>query len=89
MTRQEDTRGVHTPSALLDKMAATTATLLTVETVPAYLDARAAEIGVFPPGAALECSAIVGGNVNFAFHVKEPSTGKALFVKQVQQESHV
>jgi 5-methylthioribose kinase len=65
--------------------AAITASLLTAESVPAYLDARATEIGVFFPGAELTCSAIVGGNVNFAFRVEEPSTGKTLFVKQVQR----
>ena len=86
------------------------AELLTAETVPAYMAAHAAEIGVFDAGetalpvhkrflrgsamtlcdlyrfagAELTATPILGGNVNFAFHIVEAKTGKEAFLKQVK-----
>ena len=45
--------------------AAAAASLLTAETVPAYL----AKTGVLGPSDAVTAKAIVGGNVNYAFQV--------------------
>lgn len=63
--------------------AAPTATLLTVDTVAAYVSDRADEIGVFNASTELTAKAIMGGNVNYAFCVS--SGGKAIFVKQAPE----
>lgn len=56
--------------------------ILTENTVPEYLEKHANEIGVFSPGAKLTATAIVGGNVNYAFCATEEGTDKKIFVKQ-------
>ena len=61
------------------------ATILTAETVPAYMVERAKDIGVFAKDATLTCKAIVGGNVNYAFCVTDQATGKSVFVKQAPE----
>jgi len=63
----------------------TGATILTEETVPQYLSDNAKEIGVFSPDAKLTASAILGGNVNYAFCATEEGTGKKIFVKQAPE----
>ena len=65
--------------------AAAIATILTADTVPAYLAQRADAIGVFPADAPLTAKAIAGGNVNYAFCVTHQDTGRTLFVKQAPE----
>jgi len=60
------------------------APILTVETVPAYLKEKQADIGRFGPDATLTAKAIMGGNVNYAFIV-EDAAGKTAFVKQAPE----
>jgi len=59
--------------------------LLTAEKVPVYLTEKADSIGVFSSDAKLKATAIVGGNVNYAFCVTEEGTGKQVFVKQAPE----
>jgi len=59
--------------------------ILTEDTVPAYLEERSSDIGVFPPNAKLIAKAILGGNVNYAFRVEEESTSRTVFVKQAPE----
>ena len=59
--------------------------ILTADTVPAYLTERSEEIGFFSAGAKLIASPILGGNVNYAFQVIEEGTDKSIFVKQAPE----
>jgi 5-methylthioribose kinase len=69
-------------------MTDTTASkILTAETVPAYLAEHASQLkGIFPEGATLTASAILGGNVNYAFCVQaEGDSSQQVFVKQAPE----
>ena len=59
--------------------------LLTEETVPAYLIKRCGELGFFSNNSKLTATAILGGNVNYAFRVVEDGTGRTVFVKQAPE----
>lgn len=63
----------------------TGAEILTVETIPSYIQQRAEEIGAFDTDAKLVAKAILGGNVNYAFCVTDENTGKTIFVKQAPE----
>mmetsp|Transcript_15991 Transcript_15991/g.19524 ORF Transcript_15991/g.19524 Transcript_15991/m.19524 type:complete len:392 (+) Transcript_15991:188-1363(+) len=64
----------------------TDAYLLTEETVPAYLNKHASEIGVISPNAKMTAKAIMGGNVNYAFRaVNEEDDTNSIFVKQAPE----
>ncbi len=58
--------------------------ILTVESIPMYLEEHREEVGVFDVGAKLVATSITGGNVNFAFVVKDDG-GKSVFVKQAPE----
>lgn len=67
-------------------MTVTSSEHLTAETVPAYLAEHAEEIeGIFPEGATLTASAILGGNVNYAFCISAAGSSKQVFVKQAPE----
>jgi 5-methylthioribose kinase len=60
--------------------------ILTAETVPAYLAEHADKLkGIFPEGATLTASAILGGNVNYAFCVNAAGSSQQVFVKQAPE----
>lgn len=63
----------------------TSAEILTKDTVPVYVKARSNEIGVFDADAKLSATAIVGGNVNYAFCVTDETSGKTVFLKQAPE----
>ena len=61
------------------------AKILTQDTVADYVSKHASLINVFSPDATLVAKAIQGGNVNFAFWVRESGGNKAVFVKQAPE----
>lgn len=65
-------------------MAANGVIPLTVDNVAEYISERSEAIGVFASDAKLSVSAIIGGNVNYAFCVKD-ETGQSVFVKQAPE----
>ncbi len=60
-------------------------TILTKDTVADYVSNHASEINVFPPESTLVAEAIQGGNVNFAFRVRESGGDRSVFVKQAPE----
>ncbi len=65
---------------------ASTASILTEESVPDYLKNHAEEIGVFSPDATLTAKSILGGNVNYAFRAVDVNDNtKAIFLKQAPE----
>mmetsp|Transcript_30933 Transcript_30933/g.72618 ORF Transcript_30933/g.72618 Transcript_30933/m.72618 type:complete len:427 (+) Transcript_30933:151-1431(+) len=68
-----------------DDSTTTTAKILTVETIPAYIQDHLADLkGVIETTEGMEVTAIVGGNVNYAFCIKV-GDGKSVFLKQAPE----
>ena len=80
-------------------MTVTNAKILTVETVPSYIQdhwigeggigkavmSGSSEVNAETAVKGIEVSAIQGGNVNYAFRIKLPAlNGKTIFLKQVR-----
>src|SRR5210317_315942 len=66
-------------------MSSNESKILTKETVTTYVTQHSSQINVFPPHAKLTAEAIQGGNVNFAFCVRDSNNGKSVFVKQAPE----
>lgn len=66
-------------------MTTTESQILTEETVPQYLVEHASDIGIFSTTSTLTAKAILGGNVNYAFHVTDETAEKSVFVKQAPE----
>lgn len=59
--------------------------ILTKDDVADYVSNHYSEINFFPPESTLVAEAIRGGNVNFAFCVRESGGDRAVFVKQAPE----
>ena len=66
-------------------MSSNESKILTKETVTTYVTQHSSQIKVFSPDAKLTAEAIQGGNVNFAFCVRDSNNGKSVFVKQAPE----
>lgn len=82
---EEETKNRSATLDSITEMSEQSSMVLTAETVPSYLEEHCSEIGVFDNGAELLAKPIMGGNVNYAFFVREEKTGKSVFVKQAPE----